>query len=100
MSRSPLLLITAAAMVLGLVHGASGTGYYEFVTAWGGPGNGEGQFSTPCGVAVDASGNVYVGDSHNCRIQKFRYAGSSRAPSNTVLHTTRSRASGHAPESD
>jgi streptogramin lyase len=32
---------------------------------------GDGQFYQPYGVAVDTSGNVYVADSHNDRIQKF-----------------------------
>jgi hypothetical protein len=55
-----------------------------FVTAWGTPGTGNGQFAGPrgvCvdgGVAVDASGNVYIADSINRRIQKF-------APDSTFL---------------
>ena len=31
----------------------------------------DGQFYYPFGVAVDSSGNVYVADSCNNRIQKF-----------------------------
>ncbi len=42
-----------------------------FVTSWGGPGNGAGQFSTPAGVAVDDDGFVYVVDRGNARVQKF-----------------------------
>ncbi|MCP1137267.1 SBBP repeat-containing protein [Paenibacillus polysaccharolyticus] len=34
-------------------------------------GNGLGEFNFPNGVAVDSSGNVYVGDSNNHRIQKL-----------------------------
>ncbi|OXM85771.1 S-layer homology domain-containing protein [Paenibacillus rigui] len=37
----------------------------------GGSGNGLGEFNDPKGVAVDNSGNVYVADSHNHRIQKL-----------------------------
>jgi len=37
----------------------------------GGPGSGAGQFSTPVGVAVDASGKLYVADSNNDRIEVF-----------------------------
>jgi hypothetical protein len=46
-----------------------------FVTQWGASGTGTGQFSTPFGIAVDASGNVYVADSSNNRIQKFSSSG-------------------------
>ena len=35
------------------------------------PGSGEGQFTLPTGVAVDASGVLYVVDSANGRVQKF-----------------------------
>jgi DNA-binding beta-propeller fold protein YncE len=36
-------------------------------------GTGDGQFNAPCGVAVDAKGRVYVGDSTNFRIEKFGF---------------------------
>ena len=38
-------------------------------------GSGSGQFYDPSGVAVDASGNVYVADRNNARIQKFTSSG-------------------------
>ena len=38
-------------------------------------GSGDGQFNTRCGVAVDASGNVYVADTGNNRIQTFTSSG-------------------------
>lgn len=44
---------------------------YSFLKAWGYQGSDEGQFNYPSGVAVDSSGNVYVSDLHNNRIQKF-----------------------------
>jgi DNA-binding beta-propeller fold protein YncE len=47
----------------------------QFLTAWGGDGDGDGQFSRPGGVAVDTSGNVYVVDTGNHRIQKFTSLG-------------------------
>jgi hypothetical protein len=48
---------------------------YEYATAWGSQGQGEGQFSYPSGIAVDGSGNVYVADSFNYRVQKFTSSG-------------------------
>ena len=42
---------------------------------WGTSGNGPLQFKRPYGVAVDASGNVYVADSDNERIQEFNATG-------------------------
>jgi YD repeat-containing protein len=44
---------------------------YQFVLKWGSYGSGNGEFGFPYGVAVDSSGNVYVADSGNSRIQKF-----------------------------
>lgn len=43
----------------------------KFVMGWGGPGTAPGQFQAPIGIAADASGNVYVADHDNDRIQKF-----------------------------
>jgi M6 family metalloprotease-like protein len=39
------------------------------------PNTGPGQFNFPQGVAVDTSGNIYVADSFNHRIQKFDSSG-------------------------
>ncbi len=46
-------------------------------TKWGGGGQGsaDGQFKHPRGIAVDASGNVFVVDTGNERIQKFDNGG-------------------------
>ena len=46
-----------------------------FLTKWGSSGTGDGQFAFPRDVAVDGSGNVFVGDDANRRIQKFTNTG-------------------------
>ncbi len=48
----------------------AGNGTAGFVDGTGGP-NGTTQFKSPNGVAVDASGNVYVADTQNNRIRKI-----------------------------
>jgi DNA-binding beta-propeller fold protein YncE len=44
-------------------------------TTWGGPGQGDGQFQEPWGVAVAPNGNVYVADTWNHRVQYFDPSG-------------------------
>jgi hypothetical protein len=46
-----------------------------YITQWGGSGTGNGQFNAPVRLVIDASGNVYVADTGNNRIQKFTGAG-------------------------
>jgi DNA-binding beta-propeller fold protein YncE len=43
----------------------------EVLRTIGGPGSEPGQFVKPLGIAVDGTGNVYVGDVLKCTIQKF-----------------------------
>jgi NHL repeat-containing protein len=47
----------------------------NWLTSWGEPGAGPGQFNTPHSIAVDAKGNVYVADRGNRRIQVFDGSG-------------------------
>ncbi|MFC1904320.1 S8 family serine peptidase [Chloroflexota bacterium] len=47
------------------------TAPYLFLRNWLSQGTGDSQFKNPTGMAVDASGNVYVVDKANHRIQKF-----------------------------
>lgn len=44
-------------------------------TSWGSSGSGDGQFSSPEGLAVDNYNNVYVVDGGNSRVQKFNSSG-------------------------
>lgn len=67
----PMFLV-ALALVL-LLPATAQT--YSYVSQWGTAGTGSGQFNTPYGVALDSSGNVYVCDVANNRIQKFTGTG-------------------------
>jgi tripartite motif-containing protein 71 len=67
-----LLAVVLAGVMIPAVAGARGpTLLYE----WGNFGTGDGEFIAPQGVAVDGSGNVYVADCDNPRIQKFDSGG-------------------------
>ncbi len=46
-----------------------------FIIQWGGPGTGDGQFSTPYSISIGPDGYVYVADVYNNRVQKFTKAG-------------------------
>jgi sugar lactone lactonase YvrE len=43
----------------------------NYLSQWGTIGGANSQFRRPTGLAIDAAGHVYVGDSGNSRIQKF-----------------------------
>jgi DNA-binding beta-propeller fold protein YncE len=42
-----------------------------FQSAFGSSGSGNGQFSSPIGIAVGSGGNIYVADTNNNRVQVF-----------------------------
>jgi len=44
---------------------------YVFITKWGSPGSGDGQFDSPGDIAIDNEGYIYVLDTNNKRLQKF-----------------------------
>lgn len=44
----------------------------DYVSSWGEPGDGPGQFHIPHGIAIDREGIVYVADRENYRVQRFR----------------------------
>jgi S-layer protein (TIGR01567 family) len=66
-----VLLLFLGLMSASVTHAET----YNFVTKWGLYGSENGQFWDPTDVAVDHSGNVYVADSGNNRIQKFDSSG-------------------------
>ena len=43
----------------------------NFLMTWGSTGNGDGQFLTPAGIAIDKDDNIYVTEIGNSRIQVF-----------------------------
>lgn len=46
-----------------------------FLRSWGSEGSGDGLLNTPIGIDVDGSGNVYVVDTYNHRVQVFSAEG-------------------------
>lgn len=52
------------------------SGLPRYLNSFGSEGLGLGQFKLPQGIDVDSSGNVYVVDTDNSRIQKFNSSGS------------------------
>lgn len=65
---------TGVATRMRLVAPAAAT----YVSKFGSLGTADGQFKSPVGLAVDGSGNIYVADYNNHRVQKF-------APDGTFL---------------
>jgi DNA-binding beta-propeller fold protein YncE len=57
---------------------ATATAVYPLVNQWGGSGSAPGNFSGANGIAVDTSGNVYVSDMFNQRVQRFALDGTFR----------------------
>ena len=69
------VLIAAFLVVMPLPSARAAEAPPAFSLTWGTSGSGDGQFKFPDAVAVDGSGNVYVADTVNHRIQKFTSGG-------------------------
>jgi NHL repeat len=63
--------VVVLAVAVGKSCGAAGKGVVTTVAGGNGPGPAENQLNSPRGVALDASGNLYVADASNCRVQKI-----------------------------
>jgi len=62
----------AALCFIGLGLASFCSASISYVSKWGSGGTANGQFDNPSEIAVDATGNVYVVDTNNQRVQKFR----------------------------
>uniref|UniRef100_A0A1X7TJH4 SMP-30/Gluconolactonase/LRE-like region domain-containing protein n=1 Tax=Amphimedon queenslandica TaxID=400682 RepID=A0A1X7TJH4_AMPQE len=47
----------------------------QYIGQFGSKGNGNGQFSNPCGISTDGKGNILVADNSNNRVQVFKEDG-------------------------
>jgi len=61
--------------IIAVPHSASTSTTLRLAQVWGRKGEGSGDFLKPCGVAADSSGNIYVADTYNNRIQVFDSSG-------------------------
>ena len=66
-----LILLFFLMMSVSITHAET----YSFLNTWGSVGGTSGKFISPYAVDVDSSGNVYVADTSNNRIQKFDGSG-------------------------
>ncbi len=70
MRRAATILLTLVSLVAMSSIASAAPGYHlDF--EWGTEGSGDGQFNNPQGIALNSSGDVYIADQYNHRIQKF-----------------------------
>jgi len=71
MKRANCLMVIVSLLVTSYAIPCISQETYEFLLEWGSGGSGVSQFNSPIAVTTDPSGNVYVADRGNNRIQKF-----------------------------
>src|SRR5206468_721640 len=74
MSPAKLIILTAMALLAAAESAPAIETVPPFAFAWGQEGSGAGEFSFPSGIAIGASGVVYISD-ENDRIQMFTRSG-------------------------
>ncbi len=82
MPRGIVVNATGHVFVLLSNSAGGGSGYVQvydpggtFLFQWGGAGSNPGQFAEPYGIAINATGHVYVADNRNFRVQVFAPGG-------------------------
>ncbi len=75
MRRISIVLAIAALAAGVLAASASAFPNFVYSSSFGSSGTGNGQFEIPSAIATDSSGNVWVADTENDRIQKFNSKG-------------------------
>jgi streptogramin lyase len=70
-----LALVISISFLFLIVPQAHGTNAVTPTLSFGSQGSGQGQLDTPRGIAVDDSGNVYVADNRNHRVEVFDSSG-------------------------
>ena len=73
--RKSVTILPALATFVATSQGAIAASSYQFVKSFGSFGSGNGQFVGPYGVALDHSGNIFVTDCANNRVEKFNGSG-------------------------
>lgn len=74
-SKRFFLIFTALSILVLSAGAAQAENPPTFSLKWGTQGSADGQFNRPRGLATDSSGNIYVADTDNHRIQKFSSTG-------------------------